>query len=153
MHLFPFRTGTEGGSVPNAPVPGILSSPRINSLLIMKNLNDELRYRLLKKLEQNPHMTQRELANEMGLSLGKVNYCVKALVEQGWVKMGNFRRHNSKLDYVYLLTPKGIEEKAKVTIAFLKIKQAEYDRLKGELRLLRDEAAEITTDRVMRETE
>lgn len=111
---------------------------------IMNNLDDELRYQLLKKLEQNPAMTQRELAEELGMSLGKANYCLKALIEKGWIKAGNFRRNKNKLRYAYLLTPKGLEEKARVTVAFLKRKQKEYEQLVGELETLREEAAEIT---------
>lgn len=109
----------------------------------MSHLNDELRYQLLKKLEHNPSMTQRELAEEMGMSLGKANYCLKALIEKGWVKAGNFRRNKNKLGYAYLLTPKGLEEKARVTLSFLKRKQAEYDMLKEELKTLRQEASQL----------
>lgn len=105
----------------------------------MKHLTDELRYQLLKKLEHNPSMTQRELAEEMGISLGKANYCLKALVEKGWVKAGNFRRNKNKLGYAYLLTPSGLEEKARVTLSFLKHKQQEYDLLKEELESMRQE--------------
>ncbi len=108
---------------------------------------------MLKKLEQNPSMTQRELANELGLSLGKANYCVKALVQKGWIKAGNFRRSKNKLGYAYLLTPKGLEEKARVTISFLKIKQKEYERLEEELQLLLNEAAEISANGVTGELE
>ncbi len=102
----------------------------------MPPLSDELRYQILKNLQQNPAMTQRELAEIMGISLGKANYCLKALVEKGWVKVGNFRRSQYKLGYAYLLTPGGLEEKTRVTVAFLKRKQQEYDSLKLELELL-----------------
>ncbi|SCZ67353.1 MarR family EPS-associated transcriptional regulator [Thiohalomonas denitrificans] len=106
-------------------------------------MNDELRYQLLKKLEHNPGMTQRKLAEEMGISLGKVNYCLQALVEKGWIKAGNFRRSTNKLGYAYLLTPTGLEEKARVTLSFLKRKQREYDTLKEQLKTLREEAAQL----------
>lgn len=98
-------------------------------------------------------MTQRELAEEMGMSLGKANYCLKALIEKGWVKAGNFRRNKHKLRYAYLLTPKGLEEKARVTISFLRRKQKEYDMLEEELQRLREEAAQFATQTVTSDTE
>ncbi len=106
----------------------------------MSVLNDETRYKLLKLLEQNPNLNQRELAEELGISLGKTNYCLKALIEKGWVKVGNFRRSKNKMQYAYLLTPKGLEEKARVTLQFLKRKQKEYESLVQELEELRREA-------------
>ena len=78
------------------------------------------------------------------MSLGKANYCLKALIEKGWVKAGNFARNRDKKGYAYLLTPRGIEEKARITIHFLNSKQQEYDALKLELEVLRREAAEFT---------
>jgi EPS-associated MarR family transcriptional regulator len=108
-------------------------------------LTDELRYQLLKHLEQNPEMSQRQLASELGISLGKANYCLKALVEKGWVKAGNFRRNPNKLQYGYLLTPKGVDEKARVTLRFLKSKQQEYETLQKEINELRKEAANLRT--------
>jgi EPS-associated MarR family transcriptional regulator len=96
-------------------------------------LTDEYRYRILKLLEANPQASQREIARELGISLGKVNYCLKALIERGWVKANNFRHNEQKRAYLYLLTPKGIKEKAKVTIRFLKRKLGEYESLKREL--------------------
>ena len=108
----------------------------------MPPISDELRYQIMKNLQQNPAMTQRELAEIMGISLGKANYCLKALVEKGWVKVGNFRRSQYKLGYAYLLTPRGLEEKTRVTVAFLKRKQHEYDSLKQELELLQREVAQ-----------
>ncbi|MBE0511343.1 MAG: MarR family EPS-associated transcriptional regulator [Chromatiales bacterium] len=104
-------------------------------------LSDEIRYQLLKQLEDNPAMTQREMASAMGISLGKLNYCLKALIEKGWVKAGNFRRNKDKLGYAYLLTPKGVNEKTRVTLAFLARKQQEYDQLAYELESLRQEVA------------
>lgn len=119
----------------------------------MIKLSEELRYKILKKLEQNPTMTQRELAKELGLSLGKANYCLKALVQKGLIKVGNFRRSKYKLGYAYLLTPKGLEEKARVTMAFLDIKQKEYDQLQKELKRLLDEAAELSLNGPLGESE
>lgn len=98
-------------------------------------------------------MTQRELAEEMGISLGKANYCLKALIEKGWIKAGNFRRNTQKLRYAYLLTPKGVEEKARVTVAFLKRKQREYDELKQELEALQSEVSKISSDLPIEKTE
>jgi len=90
-------------------------------------------YHLLKLIDQNPAISQRELAGEMGLSLGKINYCLKAFIARGLVKAGNFRRSDNKLAYAYLLTPKGIEEKTKVTLRFFHRVEAEYAALKHEI--------------------
>lgn len=102
-------------------------------------------YRLLKLLEANPHMSQRELAQAMGVSLGKLNYCLKALVAKGFVKLENFRRNKDKRVYAYLLTPIGIEEKARVTVAFLQRKLAEYEAVLGEIEELRKEVENQVT--------
>ncbi len=109
----------------------------------MTVLTDELRYRLLKQLEKNPNLSQRELASLMGISLGRVNYCLNALIERGWVKARNFGQSQNKMGYAYLLTAKGVDEKARVTLAFFKYKQKEYDDLVKELETLREEAALI----------
>ena len=101
---------------------------------------DTHHYRLLKLIEADPLMSQRELAQAMGVSLGKVNYCLKALVEKGFVKLGNFRKSQDKRVYAYLLTPKVIEEKARVTVAFLQRKLAEYEAIRGEIEELQKEA-------------
>ncbi len=109
----------------------------------MAVLSDENRYKILKLLDANPNMNQRQLAEELGISLGKVNYCLKALIDRGWIKANNFRRSSNKKAYAYLLTPKGIEEKARVTLRFLKRKQNEYTALLKELEELRQEAAQL----------
>jgi len=96
-------------------------------------------YRLLKLLETRPHLSQRELARELGISLGKINYCLAALIDRGWVKARNFRGSRNKLGYAYLLTPRGIEEKAVLTANFLRRKVAEYDVLKKEIAQLQRE--------------
>lgn len=103
-------------------------------------LNDEYRYRILKHLEADPEISQRELAKALGISLGRTNFCLKALVEKGFVKANNFRNSQNKIAYAYLLTPKGFEEKARVTVAFLKHKLAEYEALKCEIDSLQSEA-------------
>ena len=95
--------------------------------------NKNIHFDLLRKLELNPEYTQRELSKEMGISLGKVNYCIKKLVEKGWVKLTNFSHNPNKVGYAYLLTGKGIEEKTKLTYEFLKIKTEEYEILKEEI--------------------
>jgi len=93
----------------------------------------EVNYRLLKLIEERPEISQRELAAEMGISLGKVNYCLKAFVAKGLVKVNNFRRNGNKLAYAYLLTPSGVEEKARVTLLFFRRVELEYESLKQEM--------------------
>ncbi|NBQ26028.1 MAG: MarR family EPS-associated transcriptional regulator [Verrucomicrobia bacterium] len=109
----------------------------------MPVLNDENRYKLLKLLHDNPDMNQRQIASALGLSLGKANFCLKALVEKGLVKVGNFSRSPNKKAYVYLLTLRGIEEKAAVTRDFLERKQKEYEDLKAEIEELQKEAKSL----------
>ncbi|MBI5429912.1 MAG: MarR family EPS-associated transcriptional regulator [Nitrosomonadales bacterium] len=111
-------------------------------------LSDEYRYKILKHLETNPEISQRELAEVLGISLGRVNYCIQALIEKGLVKANNFRNSNNKKGYAYLLTPRGIEEKAKLTIEFLKIKIAEHEALKKEIKSLREEAGSVQMAKV-----
>jgi len=108
----------------------------------MPVLNDENRYKLLKLLHENPEMNQREIASALGLSLGKANFCLKALIERGLVKVGNFSRSPNKKAYAYLLTLKGIEEKAKVTFRFLEAKRQEYESLKAEIDTLQAEVSD-----------
>ena len=102
-------------------------------------LTDEYRYKILKLLSENPHISQRELSRELGISLGKVNYCIHALIEKGIVKASNFKNSQNKQAYAYLLTPNGIEDKAKVTARFLNRKLAEYETLQTEIAVLRRE--------------
>ena len=93
----------------------------------------ELQYRVLNQLDNDPHMTQRQLADVLGVSLGKTNYVVKALIDVGWLKLGNFRRSNNKMGYAYLLTPAGVVEKAVITKRFLLRKRQEYKLLALEI--------------------
>lgn len=102
-------------------------------------LTDEYRYRILKILENNPGASQRDIARELGVSLGRVNYCLQALIEKGLVKANNFRNNTNKSAYLYLLTPRGIDEKARVTLRFLKSKIDEYENVKAEVEELRRE--------------
>ena len=104
---------------------------------------DETHFKLLKLLQANPNMSQRELSRELGISLGKANYCIKALLDKGWIKVNNFRKNPRKLSYAYLLTPKGIEGKTTLTTRFLARKMREYEVLKQEIEeLTRDAAAQ-----------
>lgn len=100
---------------------------------------EELHYKLLKVLQTNPDLSQRQLARGLGISLGKTNYCLRALIEKGWVKVANFRRSANKVAYAYLLTPRGIEEKTRATVHFLGRKIAEHEALVNEIKQLRDE--------------
>ena len=109
-------------------------------------MTEDTHYKVLKILEQTPHISQRELAREMGVSLGKVNYCLKALVERGWVKMDNFSHNPHKLHYAYLLTPRGLKAKTTLTTSFLKRKLVEYEALKAEIERLQDDAESLAGD-------
>ena len=105
--------------------------------------SQEVRYRLLSYLVDHPDATQRELARALGVSVGKINYCLKALIRKGWVKIRNFHDSDRKAAYLYLLTPKGIEEKVQVTSAFLRRKLDEYEQLTAEIERLRREVGEV----------
>jgi len=105
-------------------------------------MNEEISYRVIKVIEQKPEISQRELAEELGISLGKANYCLKALIEKGLIKARNFKNNKNKLAYTYLLTPHGIQEKVRITAAFLKHKLVEFDSLKHEIETLKQEVAE-----------
>ena len=96
-------------------------------------------YTVLKILNDNPKITQRQLAKEMGLSLGKTNYVIHALIDKGWVKFSNFKRSDNKSGYMYLLTPKGITDKSVLAQNFLRRKSEEYNRLKEEIEILKNE--------------
>ena len=96
----------------------------------------------MRLLEANPEMTQRELAEALGVSLGAANYCLKALVEKGWVKLGNFQNNPNKLGYLYLLTPMGMAAKTTLTARFLRRKLAEYEALKAEIEQLKSEVSQ-----------
>ncbi len=106
-------------------------------------LTDEYRYKILKLVESNPSISQRELAEQLGISLGKANFCLKALVDVGMVKATNFRNSKNKLAYMYLLTPNGIEAKAAITLRFFKRKVEEHDVLLREIEELRDDVAKL----------
>jgi EPS-associated MarR family transcriptional regulator len=102
-------------------------------------LSDEVRYSLLRLLEANPTMSQRDVARRLGMSLGKVNYCVQAMVKRGMIKATNFKNSQRKAAYMYLLTPRGIEEKAQVTARFLQQKVREYEEIRADIARIRGE--------------
>lgn len=104
-------------------------------------LTDEYRYKLLRLLETNPHVSQRDLARVLGISVGRVNYCLNALINKGLLKARNFTNSKNKRAYMYYLTPRGFEEKARVTVRFFRQKVAEYEALTREIENLRREAA------------
>tara|TARA_Y100000768_G_C23967455_1_gene678600 strand:- start:1176 stop:1493 length:318 start_codon:yes stop_codon:yes gene_type:complete len=99
----------------------------------MKKSHSETELEILQKLEENPKLTQRQIAEHMGLSLGKINYLIKALLGKGLIKVNNFRRSDNKIGYLYLLTPEGIDEKRKLTLLFLQRKSEEFDKLKKQI--------------------
>ena len=107
----------------------------------------DIRLDLLRRLESNPEYTQRELSKEMGVSLGKVNYCMKKLTEKGFLKLTNFSHSSNKMVYTYLLTPQGIEQKARLTTSFLKRKIEEFEMLRGEISKLKLDVEEIANEK------
>jgi len=109
----------------------------------MNNLYEkEIRYRLLKILDKDPNLTQRQMAQKMGISLGKVNYCLSELAKKGFIKINRFKASKIKIKYIYMLTPKGLEEKGRLTLSFLKLKLSEYEEIKRQVRDLATEVAE-----------
>jgi EPS-associated MarR family transcriptional regulator len=107
---------------------------------------DTTQLKVMRILQDNPDLTQRELAEMLGMSVGGLNYCLKALIDKGFVKMGNFQKSKNKFKYVYLLTPQGIAEKVALTSRFLKRKMDEYDALKVEIEALKAEVGESATE-------
>jgi EPS-associated MarR family transcriptional regulator len=105
----------------------------------MPQNTQEIHLKVLRHLEENPEVSQRELAEVLGVSLGKTNYCLKALINKGLVKANNFKNNANKRAYLYVLTPKGIETKARVSVSFLKRKMEEYEALKLEIDQLKAE--------------
>ena len=103
-------------------------------------LTDEYRCKILRILEEDPDISQRELARALGISLGRANFCLQALIEKGWIKVNNFKNSNNKKAYMYLLTRRGLAEKARVTTRFLERKVAEYEALKHEIEQLQRES-------------
>ena len=108
-------------------------------------INEDTHFWTLKLLQEKPGITQRALAKEVGMSLSGINYCIGALVEKGWIKIGNFSRNPDKLSYAYLLTPAGVAGKSVLTRRFLQRKMAEYEKLRGEIEALQLEADQPQT--------
>lgn len=106
-------------------------------------LSEDADYYILRKLEAQPRITQRELAQELGISLGKVNYCLQALIEKGMIKARNFGNNPNKKAYLYVLTPAGLESKASITKRFLKRKMDEYEALRQEIETLQQDIARL----------
>ena len=103
--------------------------------LLNKSMDDNQdHFNVLRKIQQKPESSQRELAEDLGFSLGKLNYCLKALKIKGLVKIKNFEKNPNKINYIYVLTPKGVAEKTKLTLNFMKRKMKEYDELKREIK-------------------
>src|SRR5262249_1713111 len=113
-----------------------LDGLRIGALM----LTEEMRYKVLRLLEANPQLSQRDVARALGISLGKVNFCVRALIRRGWVKASNFKNSHNKAAYMYVLTPRGIEAKTRLAMGFLVLKMSEYERLRIEIEQIRREA-------------
>lgn len=112
-------------------------TPRAKSISMSNQ--DEIHLKLMRLIEQNNQLSQRQLAEEMGVSLGKINYCLKAIVEKGWVKASNFKNSEHKSAYLYLLTPKGAEEKATIAKRFLERKIQEYEDIKLQIEEIKSE--------------
>lgn len=126
---------------PNAPPHLVLQSKSNAHSLRLARLQDEMRFNVLHALQLQPDMSQRQLAELLGVSLGKTNYLLRALVEKGLLKARNFRNSQNKLAYVYLLTPSGLAHKAELTRGYLERKTAEYEALKDEIERLKADLA------------
>lgn len=100
---------------------------------------NEIQYKVMRLLEANPELSQRDVSHELGISLGKTNYCLRALVRKGWIKAVNFKNSRNKAAYMYLLTPRGIDEKGRLAVKFLHIKTREYEALRAEIEQMRRE--------------
>ena len=110
------------------------------------SFDDEIRLKLLQLLKEKPQLTQREMKQKMGVSLGKVNYCIAALTQKGMIKVERFTKARNKSAYIYRLTSTGLEELTDLTISFLKIKVAEFERIKAEIKLLSTQVDELNPD-------
>jgi len=137
------RVAPGAGYLQQAAPYGTLCSPREQRVAVPV-LTDESRYRILRLIEHNPAISQRELARELGISLGKVNFCLNALIEKGILKASSFLNSRNKRAYAYFLTPWGIDEKARVTLRFLRRKVAEYETLQKEIADLAEQARKLT---------
>ena len=126
------------------PKPHTMTSRR-------SQLQEDTYFRVLRMLQDNPDMTQREIAEKLGISTSGLNYCLKALIDKGWVKMQNFSQSKNKFGYIYVLTPQGLSEKIALTSRFLKRKMQEHDALKVEIETLKSEVDENGSDQRVQE--
>ena len=106
-------------------------------------MSEEMSYQVFKLIEQDPEISQRELSKHLGVSLGKVNYCLRALIDKGWVKAKNFKNSQHKFAYRYAITPQGVQQRASLTVSFLKRKVVEHEELQREIESLRSEVQKI----------
>lgn len=113
-------------------------------------LQEDTYFRVMRILQENPDLNQRELAEKLGISVGGLNYCLKALIEKGWVKMKNFVNSKNKFGYVYVLTPAGIAEKAAITHGFLQRKIVEYELLKAEIDIIKAEVQKTNMEKIQK---
>jgi len=109
-----------------------------------RDAGTDVHYKLMRLIASNPGMSQRDVAKELGMSLGKVNYCLHGLLERGWVKASRFRNSRNKAAYMYLLTPRGAEKKAQLAVDFLRMKMREYEALRAEIEQIQQEAGEAS---------
>jgi EPS-associated MarR family transcriptional regulator len=119
------------------------SKPFVTDTLSPETEPNESDYQILRLLQDNPNLSQREIAAEVKISIGAVNYCLRALVEKGWIKINNFRSFNNRLRYAYVLTPRGLSEKSSLTRRFLQCKLTEYERIKSEIHRLKAEITDL----------
>ena len=110
-----------------------------------RRISTEAHYRVLKALEANPNITQRQLATELGISVGKANYCIRALIDKGWIKARNFWNSDNKLAYAYVLTPRGMRRSTQLAMRFLELKRGEFEALQREIAVLSAELDEQST--------
>lgn len=138
------RSGTGVQALTFEHLPSRVKNASTNKLNTAQlgHMDDATYYRLLQLLQQSPHLSQRQLAAELGISLGKVNYCVRALIDKGLLKANNFRKSDNKSAYLYQLTPKGLTEKAALTLRFLQRKEAEHEALLKEIDAIKQDIAE-----------
>ena len=108
-----------------------------------QTIADEMHYKVMRLLADNPQLSQRDVARELDVSLGKVNYCLQALIRKGWIKASNFKNSHHKAAYMYLLTPRGLEQKASLALRFLHRKIHEYEALRAEIEQMRRDAQDI----------
>ena len=115
-----------------------------------QNLREEVHFRVLRLLSEKPSASQREISNALGVSLGLVNYCLNSLIERGLIKISNFRASDNKLRYAYVLTPAGLTDKIHLTTRFLQRKIEEFEQLKREIEILKEETVMVDSDKVLK---